>query len=105
MHSKLRVIAVTTALAVTGFLGLRAAEAVHEANPPANVKMTQRSGGNHGYSAIVKQVVPAVVNISSSKIVKGQQFGNGGMPDDLFRQFFGDQAPQGPQNQRGFQFN
>jgi serine protease Do len=105
MHSKLRVIAVTTAMAVTGFLGLRAAEAVHEANPPANVKMTQRTGGNHGYSAIVKQVVPAVVNISSSKIVKGQQFGNGGMPDDLFRQFFGDQAPQGPQNQRGFQFN
>jgi serine protease Do len=94
MHSKLRSVAITAALAVTGFVGLRAAEAIHDANPPANVKITQRSAGNHGYSAIVKQVVPAVVNISSSKIVKTQQLGNGESPDDFFRQFFGDQAPR-----------
>jgi len=87
----LATVAITTALAVTGFMGLRAAEAVHEgANPPANVKITQRSeaASAHGYSAVVKQVVPAVVNISSTKMVKT---GGNGVPDDLFRQFFGDQ--------------
>jgi serine protease Do len=91
----LATVAITTALAVTGFMGLRAAEAVHEgANPPANVKVTQRSeaASAHGYSGIVKQVVPAVVNISSTKMVKTS--GNG-IPDDIFRQFFGDQGPSG----------
>ena len=103
MQIKLGAVAITTALAVTGFMGLRAAEAVRAgANPPANVKVTQRSeaASTHGYSAIVKQVVPAVVNISSTKVVKTS--GNFGVPDDLFRQFFGDQGDQGGQ---GGQFN
>jgi serine protease Do len=48
----------------------------------------------------VKQVVPAVVNISSTKVVKTS--GNG-IPDDLFRQFFGEQGPSGPSgNSRQF---
>ncbi|HEY1758189.1 MAG TPA: DegQ family serine endoprotease [Bryobacteraceae bacterium] len=97
MRINLRAVAIATALAVTGFVGLRAAEALHEANPPANVKMTQRSeaASAHGYSAVVKQVVPAVVNINSTKIVKAQANG-GGSPDDLFRQFFGELGPNGP---------
>jgi serine protease Do len=97
MHINTRAVAIATVLAVTGFIGLRAAEALHEgANPPANVRVTQRSeaASAHGYSAVVKQVVPAVVNISSTKIVK-QQAGDGNSPEDLFRQFFGDQAPSG----------
>ncbi len=86
MQIKLGAVAVTTALVVTGFMGLRAAEALHDgANPPANVKVTQRSeaASAHGYSAVVKQVVPAVVNISSTKIVKAQA-GDGQAPEDLF---------------------
>src|ERR1700679_1965436 len=97
MQINIRAVAIATVLAVTGFIGLRAAEALHEgANPPAIVKVTQRSeaASAHGYSAVVKQVVPAVVNISSTKIVK-QQAGDGNSPEDLFRQFFGDQAPSG----------
>jgi serine protease Do len=93
MQHRLAAVAITTAIAVTGFMGLRAAEAVHAgANPPANVKVTQRSeaASAHGYSAVVKQVVPAVVNISSTKMVKTS--GNGELPDDFFRQFFGDQG-------------
>jgi serine protease Do len=89
----LATVAITTAFAVMGFMGLRAAEAVHAgANPPANVKISQRSeaASAHGYAAVVKQVVPAVVNISSTKMVKTG--GNGSVPDDLFRQFFGDQG-------------
>jgi serine protease Do len=98
MQAKLRAVVITTALGVTGFIGLRAAEALHDGvNPPANVKVTQRSeaAAAHGYSAVVKQVVPAVVNISSTKIVK-QEAANGNAPEDFFRQFFGDQGPSGP---------
>src|SRR5580700_10597276 len=101
MQINLRAVAITTALAVTGFIGLRAAEALHEgANPPADVKVTQRSeaAAAHGYSAVVKRVVPAVVNISSTKIVKAQA-GDGNSPEDFFRQFFGDQGPSGPGGQ------
>src|ERR1700677_4274283 len=97
MQIKLGAVAVTTALAITGFMGLRAAEALHDgANPPATVKVTQRSeaASAHGYSAVVKQVVPAVVNISSTKIVKAQA-GGGQAPEDLFRQFFGEPGPSG----------
>ncbi len=100
MQIKWGAVAIATVLAVTGFMGLRAAEAVRGgANPPANVKVTQRSeaAAAHGYSAVVKQVVPAVVNISSTKIVKAQAGGDGNLPDDFFRQFFGDQGPS-----RGF---
>ena len=81
-----------------GFLGLRAAE--HENNPPANVKVvpSNYAAPHHGYAAIVKQVVPAVVNISSTKMVK-QQVGENMDPNDLFRQFFGDQFGGGGQGQ------
>ncbi len=95
MQIKLGTAAIATVLAVTGFMGLRAAEALHEgANPPADVRVTQRSeaAAAHGYSAVVKKVVPAVVNISSTKIVKAQA-GEEGSPEDLFRQFFGESGP------------
>jgi serine protease Do len=109
MQSKfLGAAAVATVLAVTGFVGLRAAE--HEgANPPATVKMTSRSeeGSHHGYSAVIKQVVPAVVSVRSTKMVKQT---SADMPDDLFRQFFGDQFGGGQQfggggSRGGRQFN
>ena len=99
------VIAVAAALAVVGFVGLRAAE--HETNPPANVKMVPSTyaAPHHGYSAVIKQVVPAVVNISSTKMVK-QQVGQNMIPEDLFRQFFGEQFGQGEGQQfEGRQFN
>ncbi len=93
--------AVVAALAVVGFVGLRGATADHQANPPANVKVMPSSypGAHHGYSAMIKQVVPAVANISSTKMVKEQ---TGQIPDDLFQQFFGNQFGFGGQ---GRQFN
>ncbi len=95
------VAAVSAVLAAVGFVGLRAQE--HQNNPPANVKMMPSSypGAHHGYAAMIKQVVPAVVNISSTKMVKTQQ---GGIPDDLFQQFFGEQFGQQFGGQ-GRQFN
>jgi Do/DeqQ family serine protease len=70
------VASLTTALALTGFLGLHAAGS---GNPPATVKMAPTSP-SHGYSAVVKQVLPAVVNISSSRVLTSQ-----------VSRFFGDQ--------------
>ncbi|MGD1091379.1 MAG: DegQ family serine endoprotease [Bryobacteraceae bacterium] len=95
----LATVSLGTALAVTGFLGLRAAVLEHE-NPPATVKTATRSetAAGRGYSAVVKRVIPAVVNISSSRVVKpetsmrGQQVPQG--MDPFFRQFFGDDFQQ-----------
>jgi serine protease Do len=54
------------------------------------------------FAPVVKRAMPAVVNISSSKVVKQQQ--TPGMFDDpFFRQFFGGRMPQGqdrPRSQR-----
>jgi serine protease Do len=61
---------------------------------PANLNPVSIGSFSNGFSAVVKPALPAVVNISSSKIVKNpmgdegqQQFFN----DPFFRQFFGDQ--------------
>src|ERR1700733_14136038 len=95
----------STAFAVTGFLGLRAADAIRD-NPTPTLKTALRSpeAARRGYSGIVKKVAPAVVNISSSRVIKTQmpqqnmrrrRGGNGNGDDnsgdmpDLFQQFFG----------------
>jgi serine protease Do len=59
----------------------------------------------NGFSSVLTPTLPAVVSISSTKIVKSQ----GNMPDffndPMFRQFFGNQPPgmsQGPQSEREF---
>jgi serine protease Do len=47
------------------------------------------------FAPVVKRAMPAVVNISSSKVVKEQQGGGQGFFDDpFFRQFFGGRLPQ-----------
>ena len=54
-----------------------------------------RSGTS--YSPIVKKVAPSVVTISSSRIVKQRLYRNPMMADPFFRQFFGDQYSEDPQ--------
>jgi serine protease Do len=50
-----------------------------------------------GFAPVVKEVLPSVVNISSSKVVRTPNQFAEGMPDDpLFRQFFGRQFGRGP---------
>lgn len=89
-------VAVGTALAVTGFIGLRAAT-VSGQNPPATIKTAPftPNPAHRGYSEIVKKVTPAVVNISSSRTVKNDMQGMQGMQglDPFFRQFFGNNNP------------
>jgi len=97
----LATISVGTAMAVTAFIGLRAAT-IERTNPPATVKTAQRSeaAAGRGYSAVVKRVIPAVVNISSSRVIKpeaGSMRNQGQIPqgmDPFFRQFFGDDFQQ-----------
>jgi serine protease Do len=97
---------VGTALAVTGMFGVRAAT-THTDNPPATIKTAPRSPetARRGYSSVVKKVVPAVVNISSSRVIKNDMTSmrgsRRGMPNDqdmqgldpFFRQFFGNNMP------------
>ncbi len=64
--------------------------------PPASIKEAVHSGSENarGYSRVVKEVLPAVVNISSSRVTKGETSGMRGQPsmDPFFRQFFGDEG-------------
>src|SRR5580700_9406863 len=48
----------------------------------------------NGFASILKPVLPAVVNISSSKVVKNKGE-NSPFNDPFFRQFFGNQFGQG----------
>ena len=91
-------VASVAALAVTGFLGLRAAELVKLPfeNPAPTIKTATRSeaAAGRGYSAVVKRVVPAVVNISISKVVKQTAMEMPDGEDQLFQQFFGGRPGQ-----------
>lgn len=69
---------------------------------PAPVSMAEFK---NGYSSILGPALSAVVNISSSKVVKQQNNGQGFFNDPFFRQFFGDQfgpGSQQPQTQREY---
>lgn len=46
------------------------------------------------FAPVVKRVMPAVVNISSSKVVKTREQTPGMFEDPFFRQFFGGRSPQ-----------
>jgi serine protease Do len=61
-----------------------------EQNPAPDAK-TGAGPSAMGFAAIVKPVLPAVVNISSSKMVKTQQSRSPFLNDPFFRQFFGGQ--------------
>ena len=85
--------AVVLALAVgVGGLAVKGAEHLGIINPPATLKFANANEGpsRNSFAPVVKGVLPTVVNIQSSKMVKTGMSG-GDMPfnDPLFRQFFG----------------
>jgi serine protease Do len=94
---------VTVSLATIMAAGIYGAETgrlpFEHTTPTIKVATRSEAADGRGYSAVVKRVVPAVVNISTSKVVKQQtgfdedsDQGNGNMPQGLepfFRQFFG----------------
>jgi len=80
---------------------------IHSRNVPMFIDTahaaTTEPGPLVSFAPVVKRAMPAVVNISSSKVVKEQATPGGGMFDDpFFRQFFGGRMPQQqqPRSQR-----
>ncbi|MGO9262455.1 MAG: DegQ family serine endoprotease [Bryobacteraceae bacterium] len=78
-------------------LGVAAVTAEHSGPwPPASVKVATRSGSEdaRGYSRVLKAVLPAVVNISSSRVTRQDTRGmqDQSQMDPFFRQFFGDEG-------------
>jgi serine protease Do len=72
-----------------GGLGV-AHEKMSTNNPPASLKLAAASEGpsRNSYAPVLKSVLPAVVNISSSKVVRGRTESSEEMMP-FFRQFFG----------------
>jgi serine protease Do len=95
----LAAVSLATALAVTGFLGVHAATVNRADNPPATVKVTAQGPSHAGYSKVIKEVLPAVVNVSSTKVVKADR--NAESPDDFFRQFFGEDGNSSNNGRQG----
>lgn len=104
LRPKAAAMAIALALTLGGF-GIARANRIASANPPASVKLADANEGpsRTGFAPVIKKVLPTVVNISSSKVVKTPA-GFGQTPDDpLFRQFFGNEFGRGfnvPREQR-----
>jgi len=83
-----------------GALAVAAAEHASNANPPATFRYAspEESASRNTFAPVVKRVLPAVVNVSSAKMVKSQMGMMPGNMEPFFRQFFGDDdgAPSGP---------
>jgi serine protease Do len=75
-----------------GGIGIAAVDRAVTGNPPATFHLADANEGpsRTGFAPVVKKVLPAVVTISSTKVVKTQGgMGEDGEMDPLFRQFFG----------------
>ena len=92
LRSKPAVLALGFALGVGGFSLARTTERSLADNPPATLKLAPASEGpsRSSYAPLVKEVLPSVVNISSSKVVHNRMSSDDESPmDPFFRQFFG----------------
>ena len=107
--------ALLVVLAGLGVAGAYATRRIAEETPAAPAKVPLKIDSDpapvsmadfkNGYSSILDPALSAVVNISSSKLVKQQNNFPGFFNDPFFRQFFGNQFGQGnmrPQTQREY---
>jgi serine protease Do len=79
------------------------AAATEPANPPARLKLADanETASNSSYAPMLKSVLPSVVNISSSKVVKAHMDGMEQLQmDPLFRQFFGNGGMDVPKDRK-----
>jgi S1-C subfamily serine protease len=84
-------------IAETSHAGAKLAAPIF-ATAPANAAMASAPAAT--YSPIIKQALPEVVNIASSKMVHRSNDESNPMFDDpFFRQFFGDRQPHSQQQQ------
>ena len=93
LRSKPAALILGFALGAAGLGLARTSERSRGDNPPANLKLAPANEGpsRNSYAPLVKEVLPSVVNISSSKVVRNRMQSDDGFPmDPFFRQFFGD---------------
>jgi serine protease Do len=95
------VILIAVIAMLVGALGVT----IHSRNVPMFIDTAHAATTEQGplvsFAPMVKRAMPAVVNISSSKVVKEQgSSGNGMFDDPFFRQFFGGRMPQQQQQPR-----
>jgi serine protease Do len=92
LKSRPAVLVLGFALGAAGLGLAHTTEKSLSSNPPATLKL---AGANEGpskssYAPLIKEVLPSVVNISSSKVVHNRMSSQEGMQmDPFFRQFFG----------------
>jgi len=82
---------------------VKAASATEPANPPATLKLADANepASKTTYAPVLKAVLPSVVNISSSKVVKARMDGMEQLQmDPMFRQFFGNGGMDIPKDRR-----
>jgi len=83
--------------------GVKAAAATEAANPPATLKLADANepASKSTYAPVLKAVLPSVVNVSSSKVVKTRMDGMEQLQmDPMFRQFFGNGGMDIPKDRR-----
>src|SRR5690348_13964217 len=84
-------------LLALGMGGLAVAAADHLMNPPATFRFANADepASRNSFAPVVKKVLPSVVTITSSRMMKTDfQGGSDGIPP-MFRQFFGDEDGNG----------
>ena len=89
---KTMALAMILLVAAAGFGVARASQVLFPARTHASLKLADPNEGPSkiGFAPIVKSVLPDVVNISTSKVVRAQAQLPEGLPmDPFFRQFFG----------------
>jgi serine protease Do len=100
------VLAMFLVAGIAGFGVARAGQTIFAQNSHPTLKLADSNEGpsKTGFAPIVKTVLPEVVNISTSKVVKTPTEYSGEIPDDpFFQQFFGNQFGnrfQTPRDQR-----
>src|SRR3984957_16870475 len=98
-------LALAVAIGAMGYAVARATEGVSGSRMHASLKIADPSEGSSktGFAPVVKEVLPNVVNISSSKVVRTpNQMPEGMQSDPFFQQFFGPfgNRPEIPRNRR-----
>jgi serine protease Do len=103
-NRKLLGLVLASGLAIGAYGAARASRNVGPDNPTPTLRLADPNEGpsRNTFAPVVKRVLPAVVNISSSKLVKTPAGFGSMQDDDMFRRFFGDQfGNQSPYGQRG----
>ena len=99
LKSRPAVLGLGFALGVAGLgLGHATEKALSSNNPPATLKLADANEGpsKSSYAPLVKEILPSVVNVSSSKVVHNRRESAEEMPmDPMFRQFFGQDGDGG----------